>query len=267
MSITVRHLAEWKAKRERFSMLTAYDYSLAQWVAKAGIPVILVGDSLGQVMLGHSSTLPVTMEDMLRHTAAVVRGAPQCLVIADLPFLSYQISREEAVRNAGRLVQTGGAQGVKLEGGEDMADTVAAIIRADIPVMGHVGLTPQAVHQLGGYQTQATDEAGERQLLADARALEAAGVFAVVLEKVPARAAAQVTAALSIPTIGCGAGPDCDGQVLVTHDILGLFGDFTPPFAKRYAELGQAAAEAMKAFDQDVQSGRFPAKKDKQHDG
>jgi len=266
MAITTRHLAEWKQKGEHFAVLTAYDYSMAKLVAKANIPVVLVGDSLGQVILGYSSTLPVTLENMIHHTAAVVRGAPECLVVADMPFLSYQVSREEAVRNAGRLIKEGGAQAVKLEGGEDMAEVVAALVRADIAVMGHVGLTPQAVHQLGGYRTQAVDEAGQQKLLADAEALEKAGAFAVVLEKIPAAAAEKVTRTLSIPTIGCGAGPACDGQVLVTYDILGLFGDFKPSFVKRYAELGQAAVDAMAAFRQDVASGAFPEEKRESHD-
>ncbi len=263
MSTTTRHLAEWKAKGERFTLLTAYDYSLAKLVAEAEVPVILVGDSLGQVMLGYSSTLPVTMDDMVRHTAAVARGAPGCLIVADMPFLSYQVSVEEAIRNAGRLIKAGGAHSVKLEGGEDMAEVIAALVRADIAVMGHVGLTPQAVHQLGGYRTQAVDSAGQEKLLADAQAVEKAGAFAVVLEKVPATVAAQVTKTLRIPTIGCGAGPYCDGQVLVTHDILGLFGDYKPSFVKQYAQLGKAAVDAMAAFRQEVKNGVFPEKEGK----
>jgi 3-methyl-2-oxobutanoate hydroxymethyltransferase len=263
MGTTIRHLQQWKAAGEKFVMLTAYDYSLARWVAKAGIPVVLVGDSLGNVMLGYPTTLPVTMDDMVRATAAVVRGAPDCLVVADMPFLSYQVSAEEAVRNAGRLLKEGGAQAVKLEGGRDMAPVIAALARADIAVMGHIGLTPQAVHQLGGFRTQAADEAGRRRLLADARAVAAAGAFAVVIEKVPESAAQAVTRTLPIPTISCGAGPHCDGQVLVTHDLLGLFGDFTPPFVKRYAQLGEAAVGAMAAFAADVKAGKFPEKKGK----
>ncbi|MEW6517035.1 MAG: 3-methyl-2-oxobutanoate hydroxymethyltransferase [candidate division FCPU426 bacterium] len=258
MRVTVRHLSEWKARGERFAVLTAYDYSLAKLVSQAGVPVILVGDSLGQVVLGFDSTLPVTLEDMLRHTAAAARGAGDSLVVADLPFLSYQVSREEAVRNAGRLLKEAGAHAVKLEGGEAWAPTVAALTAAGIPVMGHVGLMPQSVHLHGGYRTQATDPDGQARLLRDAQALEAAGAFAVVLEKVPDEAAGRVTKALSIPTIGCGAGPACDGQVLVLHDILGLFGDFTPPFAKRYAELGQAAVAAISAYAADVKAGTFP---------
>jgi 3-methyl-2-oxobutanoate hydroxymethyltransferase len=257
-AVTVRDLQRWKAAGERFTVLTAYDYSFARLLAKAGVPVLLVGDSLGNVVLGHRSTLPVTMDDMVRSTAAAARGAGECLVVADLPFLSYQVSTEEAVRNAGRLMQAG-AHAVKLEGGRDMADVIAAIVRADIPVMAHIGLTPQAVHQLGGHRTQAVDAAGRRQLLADARAVQAAGAFAVVIEKVPPAAAAAVTRALRIPTIGCGSGPHCDAQVLVTYDLLGWFGDFTPSFVKRYAELGDAAVAAMSRFTADVRAGRFPA--------
>jgi 3-methyl-2-oxobutanoate hydroxymethyltransferase len=262
MGITIRHLSDWKKKGERFSMLTAYDYSLARLVAKAGIPAILVGDSLGQVVLGYKSTLPVTIDEMVHHTAAVVRGAPECLVVADMPFLSYQVSSAEAVRNAGRLIKKGGAQAVKIEGGEDMAEVVAALVRADIAVMGHVGLTPQAVHQLGGYRTQAVDAAGQQKLLADAQAIEKAGAFAIVLEKIPAEAAAKVTQALSIPTIGIGAGPACDGQVLVSYDLLGLFEDYKPSFVKRYAELGRTAVEAMAAFNDEVRAGAFPSDKE-----
>lgn len=258
MSITVRDLTKWKKNKEPFTMLTAYDYSMAKLVARAGIPVILVGDSLGQVMLGYSSTLPVTMEQMIHHTAAVVKGAPECLIVADMPFMSYQVSIEEAVYNAGRLIKEGGAHAVKLEGGQDMADVVAALVRADVAVMGHVGLTPQAVHQLGGYQTQAIDTAGEKELLADAKAVEAAGAFSVLMEKVPEAAATKVTKALKVPTIACGAGRGCDGQVLVTYDLLGLFSDYVPPFVKQYADLGQTAVKAMKAFNQDVQKGLFP---------
>lgn len=260
MRITVRHLRQWKAAGEKFAVLTAYDYSLARWVAQAGIPVILVGDSLGQVMLGYSSTLPVTMEDMVRHTAAVVRGAGDCLVVADMPFLSYQVCVEEAVRNAGRLVKEGGAHAVKVEGGRDRVPVISALVRADIAVMGHIGLTPQAIHQLGGYRTQAADDAGRRALVADARAVADAGAFAVVIEKVPDAAGAAVTRAVKIPTIGIGAGPHCDGQVLVTHDLLGLFGDYTPPFVKRYAQLGDAAVAAVTAFAADVRAGKFPEK-------
>ena len=261
MGITIRNLAQWKAQGKKFAMVTAYDYTLAKLVAQAGVPVILVGDSLGQVMLGYNTTLPVTMEDMLHHTAAVVRGAAPCLVVADMPFLSYQISVEEAVRNAGRLIKESGAQAVKLEGGKDLAPVVSALTRAGIAVMGHIGLRPQSIHQLGGYQTQAADPAGVRQLRADGRALEAAGAFALVIEKVPTQAAGAVRRELGIPVIGCGSGPDCDAQVLVTYDLLGLFTDFTPPFVKRYAALGEEAVKALRAFSTEVEQGSFPPPK------
>lgn len=258
MTITIRELAVWKRERRPIVMLTAYDYSFAKWVARAGVPVILVGDSLGQVVLGHKTTLPVTLEDMLRHTAAVVRGAPECLVVADLPFMTYQASREDALRSAGRLLQETGAQAVKLEGGIEQAGTVSALAAAGIPVMGHIGLRPQSVH-VSGYRTQAADPAGRKKLLADARALEQAGAFALVLEKVPPAAAREVSRALAIPVIGCGSGPDCDGQVLVLYDVLGLYDDFTPAFARRYADLGRAALEAVQRFSRDVVQRRFPA--------
>ncbi len=258
MAITVLHLRQWKATREKFVVLTVYDYAMAKLAVQAGVPVLLVGDSLGQVILGYKSTLPVTMEDIIRHTAAVTRGAPEALVVADMPFMSYQVSVSEAVANAGRLLKETGAQAVKLEGGEPMADVIRAIVRAGIPVMAHIGLTPQAVNQLGGYKTQATDSAGERRLLADAKAVEEAGAFALVLEKIPDQVAVKVTRALSIPTVGIGAGPACDGQVLVSYDLLGLFGDYVPPFVKRYAQLGEAAKDAMGRFVEDVKKGKFP---------
>ncbi len=258
MAVTVRHLQQWKAAQEKFTVLTVYDYAFAKLMAQAQVPVLLVGDSLGQVVLGFNSTLPVTMEDMLRHTGAVTRGAPEALVVADLPFMSYQVCVHEAVTNAGRLLKEGGAQAVKLEGGQDMAEVIRAIVRAGIPVMGHIGLTPQAVNQLGGYKTQATDSAGERRLLADAKAVEEAGAFAVVLEKIPDQVAAKVTKALSIPTIGIGAGPACDGQVLVSYDLLGLFSDYVPPFVKQYAQLGETTKEAVSRFVNDVKKGLFP---------
>jgi 3-methyl-2-oxobutanoate hydroxymethyltransferase len=212
-------------------------------------------------MLGYRNTLPVTMDDMVRAAAAVVRGAPECLVVADMPFLSYQVSAEDAIRNAGRLIKETGAHAVKLEGGRDMAPVIAALTHADIAVMGHIGLTPQALHQFGGHRTQAVNEAGRRQLLADARAVTAAGAFAMVIEKVPDDAARAVTRAVPIPTISCGAGPYCDGQVLVTYDLLGLYGDFTPPFVKQYAHLGDAAVVAMTAYAADVKAGKEPAAK------
>ena len=258
--ITLRQLSHWKSTGQKFAVLTAYDYTFAKIVSAAGVPVILVGDSLGHVILGYSSTQPVTMEDMLHHTRAVVRGAGGALVVADMPFMSYQVSVEEAVRNAGRLAKEGGAHAVKVEGGADLADVVRGIVRAGIPVMGHIGLRPQSVHLQGGYRTQGVDAAGRKQILADARAVEKAGAFAVVIEKTDAATAGAVTRALRIPVIGCGSGPACDAQVLVTYDVLGLFPDFTPPFVKQYARLGDAAKIALAAFDADVRTGKFPGK-------
>jgi 3-methyl-2-oxobutanoate hydroxymethyltransferase len=258
--VTLQNLAHWKATGQKFAMLTAGDYTLAKLIAAAGVPVILVGDSLGQVMLGYPSTQPVTLEEMIHHTRAVVRGAGAALVVADMPFMSYQVSVEDAVRSAGRLVKEGGAQAVKLEGGADFSDVIRGIVRAGIPVMGHIGLRPQSVVQQGGYRTQGTDAAGRRQLLADGRAVEKAGAFALVIEKTDGAAAGAVTRALRIPVIGCGSGPACDAQVLVTYDVLGLFPDFTPPFVKQYARLGDAAKIAMTAFDLDVRLGKFPGR-------
>lgn len=260
MAITIKHIQQFKQQQEKFTVLTAYDYTMAKLVQQAEVPVVLVGDSLGQVMLGYPSTLPVTMEQMIHHTAAVVRGAAQCLVVADMPFMSYQTSIGEAVAQAGRLIKEGGAQAVKLEGGRDYRDVIAAIVRAGIPVMGHIGLRPQSVNQLGGYQTQATTAGEAKLLLEDALAVAQAGAFSVVLEKVAPTAARKVTKALTIPTIGIGAGEACDGQILVSYDLLGLFSDYVPPFVKQYAMLGSQAVAAMKRFQHDVRQGRFPGK-------
>ena len=226
MRITINQIKEMKPKGEKIAMLTAYDYSTARIVDEAGIPLILVGDSLGMVVLGYESTIPVTMEDMLHHTKAVVRGTQKALVIGDMPFMTYQISVEEALRNAGRFMQEAGAQAVKLEGGVTVAEKVRRIVECGIPVMGHIGLTPQSINQLGGYKIQGKTPAAARKLLDDAIALEQAGAFAVVLETVPAPLAALVTQKVSIPTIGIGAGPDCDGQVQVINDMLGSFYGF-----------------------------------------
>ncbi|MGL4421627.1 MAG: 3-methyl-2-oxobutanoate hydroxymethyltransferase [Gemmataceae bacterium] len=238
----------------RLSVLTAYDYSAARWLDLAGVDALLVGDSLGMVVQGQSNPLPVTMREILYHTQAVVRGTQRALVIADMPFLSYQVTVPEAVRNAGRLLKFGGASAVKLEGGVAMADTIAACVQVGIPVMGHVGLTPQSVHAMGGFRMQRN----AAQIVADARAVEAAGAFAIVLEGMPAAIAAEVTAALTIPTIGIGAGPQCDGQVLVFHDAFGLYPDFRPKFVKVYAQLGVALQQAAEAYVKDVQAGTFP---------
>jgi len=247
-----------KARGETICMLTAYDYPTALTMDQAGIDSILVGDSLGMVVLGYDNTLPVTMEDMLHHCRAVARGAKFAFLIGDMPFMSYQISLEQAVANAGRFLQEGGMDGVKLEGGRERLDCVRAITAAGIPVMGHLGLTPQSVHQLGGFRPQARTAAAAKELLEDAHLLEEAGCFALVLESVPARLAGLVSKRLGIPTIGIGAGPQCDGQVLVTHDFLGLFDRFTPKFVKRYANLQQAMAQAFGAYIADVHARQFP---------
>lgn len=256
--VSVHDLKAMKQRRERFAMLTAYDYPTARIAEAAGIPVLLVGDSLGMVVLGYESTVRVTMDEVVHHAKAVVRGASRAMVVADLPFMSYQASPEEAVRNAGRLLQEAGATAVKLEGGMHVEETVRRIVEAGIPCMGHIGLTPQSVHQLGGYKVQGKTPAAAARLLADAQALEQAGAFAVVLETIPAPLAQLVTERLSIPTIGIGAGPHCDGQVQVIHDLLGLFSDFLPKHAGRYAELGRTAQEAIVAYRADVEDGAFP---------
>jgi len=235
-------------------MITAYDYSMARLLDAAGVDAILVGDSLGMVIQGHKTSLPVTLEDIVYHTRCVVRGTQRALVVADLPFMTYQVSIEQAITNAGRLVQEAGAACVKLEGGERMADRIAGIVRADIPVMAHIGLTPQSVHRLGGFRVQRQEEA----LMNDAIAVEQAGAFAVVLECIPSEIAARITQRLSIPTIGIGAGPSCDGQVLVCHDLLGLYAELRPRFVKHYAELGGAVRDAVAAYCQEVRDGEFP---------
>jgi 3-methyl-2-oxobutanoate hydroxymethyltransferase len=239
-------------------MLTAYDYSIAKLVDQAGIPLILVGDSLGMVVLGYDSTIPVTMDEMIHHTKAVVRGTKQAMVIGDMPFMTYQISTSDTLRNAARFMQEGGCQAVKLEGGITVAETVKRIVDCGIPVMGHIGLTPQSVNQLGGHRVQGkTPEAAER-LLKDAQALEQAGAFAVVLELVPAPLSRLISQKLSIPTIGIGAGPDCDGQVQVVSDLLGLFSDFVPKHAKQYAKLAGSIQTALADYVAEIKDGKFP---------
>ncbi|HSD50451.1 MAG TPA: 3-methyl-2-oxobutanoate hydroxymethyltransferase [Candidatus Methylomirabilis sp.] len=256
--ITIRTLRRMKTQHEKITMLTAYDYPMARAVDEAGIDVILVGDSVGMVVLGYPTTLPVTMDDMLHHCKSVARGVSRALLVGDLPFMSYQVSREDALRNAGRLVKEGGAEAVKLEGGQEVLGAVEAMVAAGIPVMGHLGLTPQSYHQMGGYRIQGrTAEAADR-LLKDAAALERAGVFSVVLEGIPAEVARRVTEGITVPTIGIGAGPSCDGQVLVTHDMLGLHEDLSPKFVKRYAQGRQLFLEAMRQFRNEVRSGAFP---------
>ena len=259
MAITIRKLAAMKRAGEKIPMVTAYDYTAARIAAAAGIPILLVGDSLGMVVLGHDSTIPVTMDDMVRHTQMVRRGSAPALVVADLPFLAYQIDASHALRNAGRLLQEGGAHTVKLEGGVAVADSVRRIVDAGIPVMGHIGLTPQSVNALGGYRVQGRTKAAAQRLLNDARALQDAGAYAVVLECVPAPLARLITQRLDIPTIGIGAGPDCDGQVQVFHDLLGLFSDFVPQHARRYANLADDIGAAFRQYAADVRRGAFPS--------
>ncbi len=257
--VRVPDLAEMKRRGAKIAMLTAYDAAMARLLDQAGIDVLLVGDSLGMVLLGYETTLPVTLDAMIHHTRAVCQGARRALVVADMPFLTFQVTPAEALRNAGRLIQEGGAQAVKIEGGRAVADTVSRIVAAGIPVMGHLGLTPQSVHQLGGFRPQAKSKPEARRLIADAKALEEAGAFAIVLESIPPDLARSVTGKVRIPTIGIGAGPYCDGQVLVSYDALGLSGDFIPPFAKEYARLGELAVEAARAYAGEVREGRFPA--------
>jgi 3-methyl-2-oxobutanoate hydroxymethyltransferase len=240
-------------------MLTAYDYPTARAMDEIGIDMILVGDSLGMVVLGYENTLFVTMEEMLHHTKPVVRGAKNTMVVADMPFLTYHFSVEDALRNAGRFIQEAGAQAVKLEGGKERVPVVKAMVDAGIPVLGHIGLTPQSIHQLGGHRVQGKDLETAKKLISDAKALEEAGCFAIVLECVPAPLAERITKELSIPTIGIGAGAGCDGQVLVSHDLLGLFAGHVAKFVRQYAQIGQIMREAFKAYKEDVEAGRFPA--------
>ncbi len=258
MRVSINDIKEMKAKKEKIVMLTAYDYSTAKLVDEAGMPLILVGDSLGMVMLGYESTIPVTMDEMIHHTKAVARGTKQALVIGDMPFMTYHTNISDALYNAARFIQEGGAQTVKLEGGVTVAETVKRIVECGIPVMGHIGLTPQSIHQLGGHKVQGkTPEAAER-LLRDAQALEQAGAFAVVLELVPAPLSKLITRKISIPTIGIGAGPDCDGQVQVISDLLGLFSDFVPKHAKQYAKLAGTIRTAIADYMAEVKTGKFP---------
>jgi 3-methyl-2-oxobutanoate hydroxymethyltransferase len=257
--VRVPDLREMKARGEKIAMLTAYDALMARSLDRAGVDILLVGDSLGMVLLGFDTTLPVTLDMMIHHTRAVSRGAQRALVVADMPFLSYQISPAEALRNAGRLIQEGGAQAVKIEGGQRYAETVERLVGAGIPVMGHLGLVPQSIHQIGGFRQQAKSEGEAQRLLEDAKALQQAGVFAVVLECIPAKVAHTVTQELSIPTIGIGAGPYCDGQVLVTHDALGLTGEAAPSFVKRFAQLGPLMTEGVMEYIEEVKDGRFPS--------
>jgi 3-methyl-2-oxobutanoate hydroxymethyltransferase len=264
MAITIPELYRMKADGRKIAMLTAYDFPFAKMADEAGIDVILVGDSLGVVVQGHANTLPVTMEEMLYHTRMVARAAEGALVVGDMPFLSYQTGVDDAVRNAGAFIKAG-ASAVKLEGGSSVSEVIAALSRYDIPVMAHIGLTPQSVHRMGGFKVQGKGDVQAEKLMADAHAVEEAGAFAVVLEGVPRQVAKKITAALSIPTIGIGAGPDCDGQVLVMHDMLGMFDRFTPKFVKRYANLKADAVKAIEKYKKEVQSGKFPSDKESFH--
>ena len=258
MSISITEIKDMKRRTEKIPMLTAYDYVTAKIVDEAGVPLILVGDSLGMVMLGYESTIPVTIEDMIHHTKAVVRGAKRALVVGDMPFMTYHLSVSDALYNATRFIQEGGAQAVKLEGGEVVADTVRRLVDCGIPVMGHIGLTPQSVHQLGGFKVRGKGVVEARKLLDDAGILEEAGAFAVVLECTPAPLSRLITAKLTIPTIGIGAGPDCDGQVQVISDILGLYTDFVPKHAKQYARLAAEIRQAVADYISEVKSLSFP---------
>jgi 3-methyl-2-oxobutanoate hydroxymethyltransferase len=257
--VTTTFFREAKKDGRMITMLTAYDCQMAALIETAGIDAILVGDSLGNVVLGYSSTIPVTMDDMIHHIRAVTRGVSRAMVVGDMPFLSYHLSMEESLKNAGRILQEGGAQAVKLEGGREVTDVVRKIVAAGIPVMGHIGLTPQSVNQIGGYKVQGKEEAAARKLIADAEALEEAGVFAIVLELVPLQLARMITGQINVPTIGIGAGPYCSGQILVTHDLLGMYGGNKPKFVKYYANLNQDIIKALQSYGEEVRDGSFPA--------
>lgn len=256
--ITVRSIVELKKRKEKIVMLTAYDYQTALLEDRAGVEIILVGDSLGMVVLGYDNTLPVTLEEVIHHLKAVSRAKPRALLVGDLPFMSYQASVEDAVRNAGRLVKEGGAEAVKLEGGRRVGAVIGAILDADIPVMGHLGLTPQSLHRIGGYRVQGKDPESADKLIEEAKFLEGVGCFSIVLEGIPGRLANEITSSIRIPTVGIGAGVGCDGQVLVVNDLLGVLEDFSPKFVKRYAELGREMTRAFSEYVDDVKKGRFP---------
>lgn len=265
MRVTISDIQQMKAKKEKIAMITAYDFSLAKLVDESGIPLILVGDSLGMVMLGYDSTIPVTMDIMIHHTKAVTRGTKNALVIGDMPFMTYHSSIADALKNAARFLQEGNCQAVKLEGGENIAETVNKLVDCGIPVMGHIGLTPQSINQLGGYKAQGKTPETAAKLVRDALELEQAGAFAVVMETVPAELAALITHKLSIPTIGIGAGPGCDGQVQVIHDLLGMFTDFVPKHARQYVQLAPQIRTAFIEYLNDVKSGSFPAREHSPH--
>ena len=258
MRITINEIRQMKQKGEKITMLTAYDYSTAKIIDEVGVPLILVGDSLGMVVLGYESTIPVTMDEMLHHTKAVVRGTKRAMIIGDMPFMTYHVLVEDALRNAARFIQEGGAQAVKLEGGVTVAEKVRRIVECGIPVMGHIGLTPQSIYQFGGYKVQGKTAEAAARMLEDARALEQAGAFAIVFETVPAQLATFITQRISIPTIGIGAGIGCDGQVQVINDILGSFADFVPKHAKQYAKLTDIIRKAVTEYHNEVKAGTFP---------
>jgi len=260
--VTVPFLLEMKKKGEKIACLTAYDHLMARFLDQTGIDLILVGDSVGMVVAGHDTTIPVTLEEIIYHTRAVSRGVSRALVVADLPFLSYQESVEQAVHSAGRCLKEGHAEAVKLEGGRWAAKSISRLVQIGIPVMGHLGLTPQSIHAFGGYGVRAKEQAEAERIKEDARILEEAGIFALVLEKVPAALAREITEMLTIPTIGIGAGPYCDGQILVSHDMLGIFEEFRPKFVRRYAELAREMKNAFSAYVKDVKDGTFPSEKE-----
>lgn len=258
--VTILDLQEMKGKSEKITMLTAYDCPTARILDECGIDILLIGDSVGNTVMGQENTLPVTIDDIIYHTRAVVRGRKRALVVADMPFMSYQISIEDAKRNAGLLIQKGGAEAVKLEGGENMEPVIRALCDIDIPVMGHIGLTPQSIHRMGGHKVQGREEQAKQKLMADAIAVERAGAFSIVLEAIPLSLGKEISKNLKIPTIGIGAGVHCDGQVLVIHDVLGLSGSFRPKFVKQYAHLEESISKAVKKFIDEVKTKKFPTK-------
>jgi 3-methyl-2-oxobutanoate hydroxymethyltransferase len=260
--VTTRRLSEMKAAGEPIACLTAYDYPTAAIIDEAGVDLILVGDSAGNVFAGHDTTIPMTMEQMLYHAEVVSRAVSRALVVVDLPFMSYQVSEEDALRNAGRFIKESLAEAVKLEGGRHVCPTVERIVNAGIPVMGHLGLTPQSIHRFGSYKARGVEDAEAEQIKSDATALEEAGVFGLVLEKVPSDLAREITSSLSVPTIGIGAGAECDGQILVTQDMLGIFTKFRPRFVRRYAELRETIASAFRQYRADVKDGSFPSEEE-----
>lgn len=262
MRVTINQLQEMKNRGEKISMITAYDYTSGKLLEEVGIPIILVGDSLGQVILGYDSTIPVTMADMIHHVKAVARGTRKSHIVADLPFMTYQATIDDALYNAGRILKEGGAQSVKVEGGQKIAKTVSHMVDIGIPVMGHIGLTPQSVNQLGGYKVQGKTSESAAELIEDARSLENAGVYALVLESIPTPLGKLITEQLTIPTIGIGAGVHCDGQVQVFHDLLGLFTDFTPRHARQYSKLNEIIKTAVSSYINEVKTGDFPSQRE-----